>query len=100
MKPAIGLPCTRKMYSDRHAGTIIQLISEKCVLWQRDKARRVHPYEGGVPEREEYTYARDTQGETRRVTLRKNGQWVEQGEPMTGTRYVMGIRDEHYDFSL
>ena len=93
-EPKPGMGATELLWSDRHAGTIIDILSPKKILWQRDKATRVEDTDG-------YTYERDPKAPQYTFTLRKNGRWVMQYDSMsTGISLLIGARDERYDRSF
>lgn len=75
--PEIGMPCTVIYYSDRSAGTIIEIPSPKTIVAQQDGL-----YSG------------------RKVfTFRRNGHWVEKGTTSRdwGTLCALGYRSDYYD---
>ncbi len=96
--PTIGQGATIAMWSDRHAGTIID-VAGNTVVFQQDKATRVD--KNGMSESQSYEYAPNPQGKITIFTKRKNGQYVQKGSGMkTGQRLQIGYRSEHYDYSF
>jgi hypothetical protein len=95
-KPEVGMGATALMYSDRHAYTIVDVVSEKLILVQRDKATRTD--RNGMDEQQSYAYVADTTVEHVAVRLCKDGRW-RNGTMKNGTVFVIGYRDEHYDFN-
>lgn len=101
--PEVGMGATECMWSDRHAYTIIAVYGKgdkvTTITVQRDKAVRTD--KNGMSDSQSYTYTPDPDGETKTVTLRKNGKWITKGEPLkNGTGWLIGHRDEHYDYSF
>ena len=95
--PEVGMGATEIGYTDRHAGTIVG-VSKNKVAWARDIATPKH-----VPptEAQEWAYARDPNAKPWIYTKRKNGAYVRQGQPMRGgSRLLIGVRDEYYDYSF
>lgn len=100
----VGKGASVAFYSDSQAGTIIKR-ARTTIEWQRDKARlisgapTVHDggFVGHFDNKQEYEFERDSNGITRKFSLRRNGQWVQVGNDMnTGCRLVAG-RHEFYD---
>jgi hypothetical protein len=97
--PTVGMGCTILMYSDRHAATVVAILSPKRIQIQEDTAKRTD--NNGMSESQEYTYEPNPNGPTHIVTLRKNGRWVLQGQSkQNGTVVRMGDRDAYYDYSF
>lgn len=105
----VGMGATICMYSDRHAGTIIEVVKNKSatiIKVQRDKATRTDG--NGFSESQTYDYAANPNG---RITIFKqsapNTQWVEMrvnentgrlNKVAGGAGLGIGYRNEHYDF--
>lgn len=98
--PAAGVGATATLWTDRHAGTITWVAANgKTLKWKRDKATRTDSH--GMSDAQSYRYEEDPAAATITYTLRKNGRWVKKGLPMKGSGgLIIGIRDEHYDFSF
>lgn len=97
--PEVGMGATVLLWSDRHAATVVEVITAKKIVIQQDKATRTDDL--GMSDSQDYTYERDETAPKETYTLRKNGSWVRAGSPMKdGTRLRLGVRDEHYDFSF
>jgi len=95
--PVVGMGATQIMYSDRHAFTVIAVApSGKTAIVQRDVAMRADS--NGVCDAQSYTYTPDPNGATRKISLRKDGCWREVGQ--NGGSYLLGVRDEHYDYGF
>jgi hypothetical protein len=95
-KPEVGMGVTFMMYSDRHAGTIVEVLSPKKIMVQFDKAVRTDS--NGFSENQSYKFEPQPTSAKILVTLRKDGRWHE-GTKLDGTVVVLGRREEHYDFS-
>jgi hypothetical protein len=96
--PTVGQGATRLMWTDRKAGTIVE-VNGKRLVFQEDTATRAD--HNGMSESQQYTYAPDPQGHTVVYTLRKNGAWVREGQPFqTGERLGIGYRDHYHDYSF
>lgn len=98
--PEVGMGATEVLYTDRHAGTIVEVsASGTRLVWQRDIATRTD--ERGMTDAQSYTYEPDPTARREIFTLRKNGRWVSQGSSMKGgRRLVIGVRNEYYDYSF
>ena len=101
--PAVGMGATQLCYSDRRAGTIVEVLKrgDKIIgfLWQRDEAKRTDD-KGMTDSGQEYAYTANPDAGKTKVTLRKNGRWVIDGENLrTGTAFSIGERNEFYDFT-
>lgn len=97
--PEVGMGATELCWTDRHAFTIIEVLSPKEIRVQQDFAERADA--NGMSESQEYTYSPDPNGRTQLITLRKNGAWVTKGKQMqNGTRFKLGVRMEYYDYSF
>ena len=98
-EPEVGMGATELCYSDRHACTIIEVISPTRIVVQEDKATRTD--NNGMSDAQEYAYEPNPNGRRTEVTRRKNGRWIAKGESLKeGTAFALGHRDEHYDFSF
>lgn len=89
----IGMGATQVLYSDSHAYTIIAISKTgKTITVQKDKAIRAD--KNGMSDCQTYTFERDPQGQTRTVRQTKNG-WNWKGE-----RFLVGIRQEYFDYTF
>ena len=95
---SVGDGATLCLWSDRHAGTIVETPNDKTVVWQRDKATRTD--ENGMSDAQSYRYERDENGEKTTFTLRKNGYWIARGANMKNGTYLAAGRAEFYDYSF
>jgi hypothetical protein len=109
---------TESMWSDRHAGTIVAVRRNKAgmiteVDWQADKATRTDSY--GMSDAQSYSYERDLDAPVRTWKADRTGRFREMvranpwsetdtrmrmASPSGGSRLILGIRDEHYDYSF
>lgn len=125
-EPTVGMGATEVMFSDRHAYTVIEVLTAKKVVVQQDTAIRLDYFcedchvhgkltveqaktEGRpcptcgkrVPpmfgDSQLYHFEPNPNGYKTTVSLRKDGRWrVVKGF----TVYVLGSRSEHYDYSF
>jgi hypothetical protein len=70
---------------------------------QRDKAVRTDNY--GMSDVQDYCYKPDSEGEIRELVFKKTkrypeGKWCDKGQGIRGNAFVLGHRDEYYDFSF
>lgn len=98
--PKVGDGATICGWTDRHAATIVEVSkSGKAVAVQYDHAKRTDA--NGMSESQTYEYSANPEGRKEVYTLRKNGAWVKQGEPLKdGGRISIGARNSYYDFSF
>jgi len=91
--PVVGMGATECCWSDRHAYTVIAVspTGKTCTV-QRDHAIRTDNY--GMSDCQDYRYERDPEGSTMTLRLTKRG-WSSKG-----TRFILGSRDEHHDYSF
>lgn len=93
--PVVGMGVTQCMYTDRHAYTIVEVISPKKIVVQQDDATRTD--NNGLSESQQYSYKPDPDAPKEVITLRKNGRWIKQGNPMDSAGYLLGHREEYRD---
>ena len=94
--PTVGMGATIIYYSDRHAGTVVE-VRGKTVFIARDHADRID--NNGMSDSQSYAYRPDLTARPVAYTLRKNGAYVRIGENMNSSpRVALGHRDERYDF--
>lgn len=98
--PVVGIGCTVLMWTDRYAGTVVEVTNNgKRLGMQEDKAIRIDA--NGMSDDQDYRYEPQTGRTVEFYTLRKNGAWVREGEKMTGGRRLsVGERSEYHDFSF
>ena len=97
-EPEEGMGATEYMYSDRHAYTIVKVISDKEIVVKQDNAKRTD--KNGMSESQSYDYTPNTEAAPVILTKRKNGRWIRRGDPMRAGGFVLDVRDEYYDFSF
>lgn len=107
-EPEIGMGATELGWTDRHAGTIVEVHKAKTgkrkgqatrVGWQQDRAERIGP--GGPSEVQRYEYQPDPEAAVVYFTLRRNERWIHEGSAMAdGVALTIGRRDEYYDYSF
>lgn len=90
----IGDGATEILWTDRQAYTVIG-ISDSCktIKVQRDKPIRIDS--NGMSDMQSYVYQRDYDGVVYTVRKNKNGQWKYKSRV-----FVIGLRDEYYDYSF
>ena len=93
-EPEVGMGATACMWSDRHAYTVIEIKSKCRILIQRDKATRTDS--NGMSDCQEYRYESDPNGQVVELIKTKKG-WKDLGGC---TRYLLGVREEYYDYSF
>lgn len=118
--PIVGEGANVFGYSDVMAYTVISVNKTGTVaIIQRDKATLLNGYNSGAPDAlhfepggfcghtsgvQRYSYERDPEGETLRITLRTKGQhagtWRTKGSGTGAARVRFGERREHYDFNF
>lgn len=97
-EPAVGMGATLLMWTDRKAGTIVEVSKNgKEVVFQEDKAIRVDSY--GMSDCQEYRYEPDPGAAKVRYSLRKDGSWYAVGSKR-GCPLMLGKRDAYYDYSF
>lgn len=113
--PVVGMGGSIRHYSDCQACTVIAC-TDKRVTVQLDTAILLNGINSGVADAlvqypggfaahtsgvQRWEFAPNPAGDTQVFTLRKNGQWVAEGEPMKGgTWLTIGYRHHHYDFNF
>jgi hypothetical protein len=98
-KPEVGMGVTALYYTDRHAGTIVEVISDKRIVVQEDIATRTD--QNGMSESQSYDYTPNPKAARQVVTLRKNGRWVKQGSKMQhGPAFQIGYRNTYHDYGF
>jgi hypothetical protein len=100
--PEVGMGCTEYMFSDRHAYTVVEILSKPGkpvtrIAVTRDNATRTDKL--GMSDCQDYSYETNWDGRRSILRLNKQGEWKEEGQP-NGSTYGMGRRSEYYDFSF
>ena len=97
--PVVGMGATMVMHSDRHACTVIEVVSPSKVVVQLDHAVRTD--KNGLSESQTYEYAPNPHGEIHTLTKRLNGKWITKGQSLrSGQRWYVGVRQEYRDPSF
>lgn len=108
--PEVGMGVTIFGWSDRHAGTIVELfIHRKRNMMKVQHDHAVRTDKNGFSESQEYEYERNPNGITvyyrqnlegrwehvRKAQEWEKGQWIKEGGSLR-----LGEREEYYDFSF
>ena len=96
LKPEVGMGVTELMYSDRHPYTVTGILTPKRIKVRADNAIRTD--KNGFSEAQEYTYEQDPTSPEIVLFLNKFGRWKRSGDPQ-GSTYLIGRREEYYDFT-
>lgn len=97
--PAVGMGATILMWSDRHACTIVSVEKNgKRIGVQRDHAKRTDG--NGMSDCQSYEFTPNSEAHVEFFTLRKNGNYVREGDSIKGSPLKIGARSEYYDFSF
>jgi hypothetical protein len=102
-EPVVGMGCTELMWTDRHAGTIVEVSANgRELVMQQDIATRVlREGEHVMSDGQTYSYAPNPNATRVRYTKRSNGAWVEAGKKIKeGRRLLVGNRQEYFDYSF
>lgn len=92
--PEVGMAATILSWTDRHAGTVIE-VKPKKILVRLDHAKRVD--RNGLSESQEYEYSRNPNGALYELRLQKDGSWRGRGR---GVGVLLGQRREYRDPSF
>lgn len=93
--PTVGMGGTILMYSDRHAVTVVEVLSPKRIVVQEDTARRTD--KNGMSECQDYEYSPNPNAPRIEFSLRKDGRWR---QSKTTTVLMLGERDSYHDYSF
>jgi hypothetical protein len=98
--PVVGMGATELWYSDRKAGTVVEVNAKGTrLVWQEDKATRTDT--NGMSDSQAYSYEANPEGTKVVYTLRKNGRWVAQGQgAKNGRSLSLGNRSAYHDYSF
>ena len=102
-EPKVGMGATEYCYSDRHAYTVVEVLASNRIVVQRDRAIRAD--KNGMSDSQKYRYELDPKAPREVLIFKKtkkvpHGRWVRKSEGIKGLAFVIGYRDEHYDFSF
>lgn len=98
VKPEVGMGATRHSGSDRYPYTVTAVLSPTRIQVKRDNYRRTDTNGHAGPQ--EYEYTPDPDGPADTLTLRRNGRWVQVGEPQTSQGFTIGVRRAYQDPSF
>lgn len=98
--PEVGMGATVLMFSDREPATVVIIAPNgKQIGIQRDNAKRTDT--NGMSESQDWEFSPNPTAAIEYYTLRKNGQWIKEGNSMkNGEVILLGHRDKYYDFSF
>jgi hypothetical protein len=100
--PEVGMGATIAHWTDRTAATIVEIVrfktgkragQIKALIVQADHAARTDS--NGMSDAQSYEYSRNPDAPRVTCTVTKHGQFKHGSD-----RLIVGIRDEHYDFSF
>jgi len=96
LKPEVGMGVTELMYSDRHPYTVTAILSPKRIKVRPCIAKRID--NNGFSESQEYEYTEDLESPEIVLFLNKFGRWKQRGQA-DGSTFLVGKREEYYDFT-
>ena len=97
--PVVGGGCTEYCWSDRHAYTVVEVVTPKKVVVQQDKAKRTD--KNYMSECQDYVFTPDPEAPKKVLTLRLDGKWREQGcSKGNGNVFRFGHRNKYYDYTF
>lgn len=94
--PEIGMGVTEIMFSDRHPYTVVRILTPKRIVVKADKAIRIDGR--GCSETQEYAYIECPDEAEVVLFLNKHGKWKRLGDAQ-GSTFLVGRREEYYDFT-
>jgi hypothetical protein len=93
--PTVGMGATSGAGSDRYPYTVVEILSHRRIVLQRDS------YKCTDYDKQTYDIYRDADGGTYEATLRKDGTWVLDGDPLRhGQRFWLGHRSVYQNPSF
>lgn len=95
--PVVGMGATELQYTDRDAYTIVEILSEKRILVQEDKAIRKD--NNGMSEMQVWEFEPNPNAKRTIVSLCKDGRW-HKGTNQKGNIFTLGERDKYHDYSF
>ena len=93
--PEVGMGVTEIMFSDRHPYTVVRILTPKRVVVKADLAIRID--DRGASDSQEYRYE-PCEGPEVVLFLNKYGKWKRSGDAQ-GSTFLVGRREEYYDFT-
>jgi hypothetical protein len=100
-EPTVGRGATVLCWTDRAAGTIIQLLPHGGFVVQEDKAKRLD--DNGMSENQSYVYEADPAGRLytfKRVARGKHKGEIRENGRAAGRMALVGVRRKYHDFSF
>jgi hypothetical protein len=94
--PTVGMGTTELCWTDRHAYTVVEVVSDRKIIVQRDTATRSD--KDGMSDSQSYTYTPNPNEPRLVLTLRKDGKWRRMGD--SGNVFALGFRQEYQDYSF
>lgn len=82
MKPEVGMGATYGINGDAYPYTIVEVISDRLIVVQEDQARATKDSDYYGTQR--HVYVPDPNGKRLRISLRKNGRWIQVGQALRG----------------
>lgn len=96
--PEVGMGATEILWSDRHAYTVVRVVSPKLIELVRDEYEITNGDEVRAGKASPaYSYRPGNPAHVVRASLRKNGAWVRVGDSLDGVNYLLGHREEYRD---
>jgi hypothetical protein len=97
--PKVGDGATEYLWSDRHAYTIVEVVSPTCVKVQRDS------FKCTSYENQDYEFTPNPEAAVEVLVLKvtkrhPEGKWVRKSEGVRGTGFALGHRSEYRDPSF
>lgn len=99
--PTVGLGATILSWSDRHAGTIIEVRADGSFVVQEDNWVRTDT--NGMSDAQSYQYTPNPNGSTYTFEPVKRGKakgQIRENGLKGGRSVLVGSRDKHFDFSF
>lgn len=104
--PEIGMGVTFLHWTDRSAGTIVEILPNGTIGVKGDIAKRID--KNGMSESQEYEYSPNPEAYTCYYRLNKTGRWestkysekTKRWSKGGGSQIALGYRDAYHDFSF
>lgn len=95
--PQIGMACTELLYSDKYAHEVVEVVSEKKIRVRQKNYKVIDCYDGEAEILDDWH-----DDELVTFTLRKNGGWVQEGQPneFGSVRLALGYARTYVDPSF
>lgn len=95
-EPVVGMGATELCYSDRHPYTVVEIVSAKKIIVQRDHYTRTD--DRGMSDMQDYEYSPNPHAPKVEAKLYKDGHWHLYNSK--GNVLMLGRREEYYDYSF